>query len=74
MEQMYVAEFSSSQGAFHIETLSEAIQNNRELLLNKVDSYTPDYLPFALCETHAAATLQIKIMRNQLVAAGQLIS
>lgn len=49
MEKIYVGEYSVSQGCGHIETLDEAIKNNRFIILNgrNVDylviTYNSDY-------------------------------
>lgn len=52
MDDIWLAEYSVKQECFHVETLKEAIDNNRRGL--KAEN-PPDYIPVAAFDTEAEA-------------------
>lgn len=52
IETLYVAEYSKSQGCFHVETLAECLSANRRIVAARA---AVDYVPFALCASMSLA-------------------
>jgi hypothetical protein len=65
MKNYHVVEWSSSQAAFHLQTLAEMIQNN--LSVFKGESMT-DYLCIGIFETYEQASNYIRKLREMLRA------
>ena len=61
----WVSEYSSKQDSFHIETLADALEKNKQALLH---GDALDYLPFAISASQESASHQCDIMRNTLNA------
>ena len=52
LESIWLAEYSVTQGCFHIETAREAMRNN---LRQITEGWSNSYLPFAVCGSHEEA-------------------
>lgn len=50
--ELWVAEYSASQDAFHVETLQEALNSNFRMVVNKNNN---DYLIFGIFRTYDEA-------------------
>lgn len=58
-----VCEYSTDQRAFHVETMSEAIQHNRAGILSQRPA---DYLIFAVCSDFEEADAACREFRKML--------
>jgi len=65
-KETWVVEYSESQGAYHISTLTEREQNNREAKANGV---TSDYHVVALASSYEAAVTKMNERRANKGAA-----
>ena len=52
LNEIYLAEYSVTQGCFHVETAREAMESN---LRQIVGGWTNSYLVFAVCGSHEEA-------------------
>lgn len=59
MSEFYLCEYSKTQGCFHIETLSQALQANRRIVAARA---SVDYVPFALCDSYEEASRCVDAM------------
>ena len=59
----WVSEYSSKQDSFHVETLADALEKNKQAVLH---GDALDYLPFAISASQESASRQCDIMRNTL--------
>jgi hypothetical protein len=59
---LFVVEYSLSQGAFHISTIKEMLQNNVGMILHRQTSN--DYLVVGITETHEEAVKLSKVFEQ----------
>ena len=65
---LFVVEYSLSQGAFHISTIEEMLQNNVRMILQRQTSN--DYLVVGVAATHEEAVKLSKVF-DQYVENGE---
>ena len=66
--EIWVAEYSHFQNAFHVEPIQEMLRNNREIILNQNGV---DYIPFAIVGSHHSANIECEKMKQFLREKGR---
>ena len=61
LEGMWVAEYSMTQDAFHVDTVGRSIRNNLRMVADRRNN---DYLVFGVFETHEEASRACEFMRG----------
>ena len=67
LDEIYFAEYSVTQGCFHIETAREAMRQNLHQIVN---GWTNSYLPFAVCGSRAEANRACDVLTKAMLKHG----
>ena len=63
MNDLWVAEYSVSQGCFHIHTVESMMKKNLSAIVEK---RSLDYLPFSVCESSSDANKACDMLAKKL--------
>ena len=66
-DEAWLAEYSTVQGAFHVETAREMMESNVRQIL---EGWTNSYLPFAVCSSVEEASQACDALRDVMLRHG----